>query len=82
MDDQNALFSQYETEYCNNSTEIARNLQVISTLSPGNITLMPLQLCVCCAERAHAVLLNLGFNSCCWQSQTSAVGSCGKQRQR
>jgi vesicle transport through interaction with t-SNAREs protein 1 len=34
MEDQNALFSQYETEYCNNSTEIARNLQVISTLSP------------------------------------------------
>ena len=50
MEDQNALFSQYETEYCNNSTEIARNLQVISTLSPGDITLLRLQLCVCCDE--------------------------------
>lgn len=34
MGDQNALFNQYETEYCNNSTDIARNLQVIGTLSP------------------------------------------------
>ena len=35
MGDQNALFNQYESEYCSISTEVARNLQVISTVSPG-----------------------------------------------
>lgn len=30
--DQDALFKQYETEYCNNSTELASRLQTISTL--------------------------------------------------
>ncbi|PNH06351.1 hypothetical protein TSOC_007277 [Tetrabaena socialis] len=33
MDDANALFNQYENEYCNKSTDISRKVGVASTLS-------------------------------------------------
>ncbi|KXZ49317.1 hypothetical protein GPECTOR_22g911 [Gonium pectorale] len=33
MDDPNALFSQYENEYCNKSTDISRKINTASTLS-------------------------------------------------
>jgi len=82
MGDQNALFSQYETEYCNNSTEIARNLQAISTISIG--------------EQGSCLGTGIAdfqeYYRCCCSTladvrrfakpQNSGAGSCGKQRQQ
>jgi hypothetical protein len=35
MDDSSALFHQYETEYCNGSTEISRKLGALGPLTGG-----------------------------------------------
>ena len=35
MDDQMALFNQYENDYCNKSTDITRKIHAIANLSGG-----------------------------------------------
>ncbi len=35
MSDQLALFNQYDSEYCSKATDVARKVQVASTLGPG-----------------------------------------------
>ena len=43
MADQTALFKQYETDYCNKSTEISRKIGTIPSLSGGeNVLMFPL----------------------------------------
>lgn len=36
--DLNALFAQYENEYCNKSTDISRKITAASSLSGGKLT--------------------------------------------
>ena len=44
---QNALFNQYESEYCSKSTEISRKVQALSSFSAGETEVVLVKLSVC-----------------------------------
>lgn len=44
---QNALFNQYESEYCSKSTDISRKVQALSSFSAGETNAVFVKLSIC-----------------------------------
>jgi hypothetical protein len=53
MDDSSALFHQYETEYCNCSTDISRKLGSLGPLTGGKLWLQIRHVCLIPAFAVH-----------------------------
>ena len=74
LSDQLALFNQYDSEYCSKATDVARKVQVASSLGPGECKL-PSQ-----GGSSRKAFISMGFynDKDAWLLQTSEEGSSEK----